>query len=172
MSRPVALEAATVADLDALVALERACHTHPWSARGLRDALVPGTARRGILVLREPWEQWRQDRGILAYCAFEVVADELHIHNLAVPLRARRQGLAARLLRIVLGIAVRQGARSAHLEVRRGNEAARALYRAAGFWEIGARNAYYSSPTEDAILLALHGLDRPSANLEKARTRC
>jgi ribosomal protein S18 acetylase RimI-like enzyme len=162
MSPPVALEAATVDDLDALIALERACHTHPWSPRGLRDALAPGTGRGGILVLREPWEPWRDDRGIRAYCAFEVVADEVHIHNLAVAPGSRRQGLAARLLRLVLGIAGRQGARSAHLEVRRGNEAARALYRAAGFWEIGARTAYYSSPTEDAILLALHGLGRPS----------
>jgi ribosomal protein S18 acetylase RimI-like enzyme len=163
MIPPVALEAATVDDLDALIALERACHTHPWSPGGLRDALAPGTGRRGILVLREPWEPWRDDRGILAYCAFEVAADEVHIHNLASAPRARRKGLAARLLRMVLAIAARQGARSAHLEVRRGNEAARALYRAAGFWEIGARAAYYSSPTEDAILLALHGLEGRSA---------
>ena len=158
MTASVALEAATLDDLDALIALERACHTHPWSPRGLRDALAPGSARRGILVLREAWDASRDDRGVLAYCALEVVADELHIHNLAVAPAARRRGLAARLLRLVLGIAAAQGARTAHLEVRRGNAAARGLYRAAGFREEGVRPAYYSSPTEDAILLTLDGL--------------
>jgi ribosomal-protein-alanine N-acetyltransferase len=157
MTGPLLLEAAAAEDLDALVALEIDCHTHPWSARGLRDALVPGTGRRGILVLRGPWTPDDPRRGIRAYCAVEVVADEVHIHNLAVAPDARRQGLARRLLSLTLEIAGRHGARTAHLEVREGNVAARALYRAAGFTEDGRRGGYYSSPTEDAILLSRRG---------------
>ena len=157
MTGPLLLEAATVDDLDALIALEIECHSHPWSARGLRDALVPGTGRRGILVLRGPWTPDDARRGIRAYCATEVVADEVHIHNLAVAPEARRRGLARRLLALALEIAARHGARTAHLEVREGNAAARALYRAAGFTEDGRRRDYYSSPTEDAILLSRRG---------------
>ena len=97
-------------DLDALVGLERRCHSHPWSARGLRDALAPGSARRGVFVLRAPWTPDEAERGIRAYCAIEVVADEVHVHNLAVTPEARRQGLARRLLALALGIAARQGA--------------------------------------------------------------
>jgi ribosomal-protein-alanine N-acetyltransferase len=150
----VALESATSGDLDALIALEMQCHSHPWSARGLRDALAPGSARRGIFVLREPWSAGRPDRGILAYCAIEVVADEVHVHNLAVAPEARRGGLARRLLALALEVAAHQGAREAHLEVREGNAAARALYRRMGFREVGRRLGYYSSPVEDAVLLS------------------
>jgi ribosomal-protein-alanine N-acetyltransferase len=72
---------------------------------------------------------------------------------------ARRRGLARRLLRQVLETAVHQGARAAHLEVRAGNEAARALYRSMGFREVGRRGGYYSAPTEDAVLLSRTDLD-------------
>lgn len=154
MTGALLLEAASADDLDALVALESRCHTHPWSARGLRDAMAPGSARRGIFVLRAPWVPDEEARGIRAYCAIEAVADQVHVHNLAVAPEARRQGLARRLLRLALEIAARHGARSALLEVREGNAAARALYRAMGFQEVGTRRAYYSSPAEDAILLS------------------
>ena len=158
MTAPLLLEAATHDDLDALIGLERRCHSHPWSARGLRDALAPGSARRGLLVLRAPWTPDDADRGIRAHCAIEVVADEVHVHNLAVAPGARRQGLARRLLALALGIAARQGAAVALLEVRDGNAAARALYGGMGFAEVGRRFAYYSAPTEDAILLTRKGL--------------
>ena len=164
-TRSLALEAATPDDLDALVELEIACHSHPWSARGLRDALAPGSSHRGILVLREPWTPDRSDRGIVAYCAMEVVADEVHIHNLAVSPEARRTGLARRLLALALEVAAHQGAFAAHLEVREGNEAARALYRGMGFREVGRRRAYYSSPAEDAVLLSRTGLGLATAAL-------
>jgi ribosomal-protein-alanine N-acetyltransferase len=157
MTGPLLLEAATTDDLDALVALEMECHAHPWSARGLRDALARGAGGRGILVLRGPWTPDDARRGIRAYCALEQVADELHVHNLAVAPEARRRGLARRLLALALEIAARNGARAAHLEVRESNAAARALYRAMGFAEEGRRRDYYSSPTEDAILLTRRG---------------
>jgi [ribosomal protein S18]-alanine N-acetyltransferase len=151
---PVALEAATLDDLAALVLLESLCHTHPWSERGLRDAIVPVAGQGTILVLRGPWRDRDARRGIRAYCAFQVVAGEAHIHNLAVAPENRRQGLGRLLLRLALEAASRQGARVVHLEVRAGNAPARALYRAAGFREVGQRAGYYSAPAEDAVLLS------------------
>lgn len=152
-SHPIALEAATLEDLGALVALESRCHTHPWSERGLRDAIVPVAGEGTILVLRVPWRPGEEARGIRAYCAFQVVAGEAHIHNLAVAPDARRQGLARRLLALTLEF-VAGKARVVHLEVRAGNAPARALYRAMGFREVGERPGYYSAPTEDAVLLS------------------
>ena len=151
---PVALEAATLDDLAALVALESRCHTHPWSERGLRDAIVPVAGAGGVLLLRAPWNAGDDARGIQAYCALQVVADEGHIHDLAVAPEARRQGLGRRLLALVLDLAAAKGARVVHLEVRAGNAAARGLYRALGFREVGRRPAYYSAPVEDAVLLS------------------
>jgi ribosomal-protein-alanine N-acetyltransferase len=151
---PVALEAATLDDLAALVDLESRCHTHPWSERGLRDAIVPVAGEGTILVLRGPWDASDPRRGINAYCAFQVVAGEAHIHNLAVAPEARRQGMGRRLLGLALRVAAAKGARLVHLEVRAGNVAARALYGAMGFREVGQRAGYYAAPVEDAVLLS------------------
>ena len=151
----LALEAATPDDLAALVSLENRCHTHPWTERGLFEAMAPAGGEGAILVLRGPSRHPAEERGIRAYCAYQVVAGEAHIHTLAVAPEARRQGLGKRLLALTLEIARRRGARIVHLEVRQGNAAARGLYRAMGFEEAGKRAAYYSSPVEDAILLVL-----------------
>jgi ribosomal protein S18 acetylase RimI-like enzyme len=153
-STPLLLEAATLQDLAALVSLEARCHTHPWSEGGLRDAIAPVPGRGAVLLLRGVWTPEDEYRGIRAYCAFQVVADEVHVHNLAVVPEARRGGLARRLLGLTLEIAAGKGARAAHLEVRAGNAAARALYRAMGFHEVGRRHSYYSAPVEDAVLLS------------------
>jgi ribosomal-protein-alanine N-acetyltransferase len=169
-SAPLALQEATLDDLAALVALEVRCHTHPWSERGLRDAMAPAGSAGAVLVLRAPWTARDEDRGIRAYCAYQVVVDEAHIHNLAVVPEARRQGLARRLLALTLGIAAGKGARTVHLEVRAGNGAARALYRAMGFHEVGKRSAYYSAPVEDAVLLSRAGL--APENLERPSLKC
>jgi ribosomal-protein-alanine N-acetyltransferase len=172
-SPAVVLEAATLDDLPALVALEARCHTHPWSERGLRDAIAPAAGQGGVLVLRAPSAAGNERRGIEAYCAFQVVADEAHIHNLAVIPEARRRGLARGLLARTLEIAAKRGARAAHLEVRAGNSAARALYRGMGFREVGTRPGYYSGPAEDAVLLTRADLARPSpANLERPPLKC
>lgn len=163
ISALVALEAATLDDLAALVALESRCHTHPWSEGGLRDAIVPVAGEGTILVLRGPWTASDAGRGIRAYCAFQVVAGEAHIHNLAVAPEIRRHGLARRLLGLALQTAARKGARVVHLEVRASNAAARALYRAMGFRDVGQRAAYYSAPVEDAVLLSRTSLaDTPA----------
>lgn len=167
------LEAATLEDLTALVALEALCHSHPWSPGGLRDAIVPVAGEGSVLVLRAPWTPPDEHRGIRAYCAVQVVVGEAHVHNLAVLPEARRHGLARRLLTLTLEMAARKGARAAHLEVRAGNSAARALYRAMGFLEVGKRPAYYSAPVEDAILLSRADLGGAGpTNLERPSSKC
>jgi ribosomal-protein-alanine N-acetyltransferase len=146
LSHEPAPEPARLSDLGAIVALERACYSHPWSESSLREA-VSNPRRFQSLVLRARAGE------VLAYCIVQRVADELHIHNLAVAEAARRRGLARRLLVHALDDARRQGARLALLEVREGNRAARSLYASLGFSEVGHRRGYYSSPPEDAVLL-------------------
>ncbi|HET7746120.1 MAG TPA: ribosomal protein S18-alanine N-acetyltransferase [Vicinamibacteria bacterium] len=148
---PVALYEADLFDLEALLCLERACQSHPWTERHFRGALEGERSR--VLVLRRPWEPPDPTEGIAAYCVIESVAGEVHVHNLGVAPGLRRQGLGRRLLALALGSARRAGARVAHLEVRAGNGPAIALYRQAGFEPVGLRRNYYSSPSEDALLL-------------------
>jgi ribosomal-protein-alanine N-acetyltransferase len=155
----VFLEAAGENDLADLVVLERLSFSQPWSATSFRNEMRdPGRGR--VVVLREPSARDDPGSGLLAYCAFQVVLDELHILDLAVRPERRRQGWGRRLLARVLELGARRGARLALLEVRRSNWAALALYRSGGFEVSATRRDYYAHPREDALLLRHDRLDQ------------
>jgi ribosomal-protein-alanine N-acetyltransferase len=154
---PCALEAASGEDVPALLALERLCFSQPWTARNFRDAMAD--PERGLLlVLRGPHERDDPGRGVLAYCSFQTVVDELHIHNLAVGPPVQGRGLGRRLLQLVLELGARRGAERAMLEVRQSNWAAQRLYRSLGFQGVAVRRGYYTQPSEDALILEKRGL--------------
>jgi [ribosomal protein S18]-alanine N-acetyltransferase len=149
------VEAAVDADLDALVALERLCFSHPWTPRNFADAMADPPLSR-VVVLRVTRAAGDPDRGIAAYCAYQVAAgEELHVHNLAAHPAGRRRGWGRMLMRAVLALATRRGARTALLEVRRSNEAARGLYESLGFRVLATRRDYYRHPTEDALVMEM-----------------
>jgi ribosomal-protein-alanine N-acetyltransferase len=89
----------------------------------------------------------------VAFCAPQLVADELYVRNIAVAPAWRRQGLGSRLLELTLNWARRRGAERAVLEVRAGNRPAQELYRKAGFGLSARRPEGYTSPPEDALVL-------------------
>jgi ribosomal-protein-alanine N-acetyltransferase len=157
LSGGFALESAVEEDLPALIDLERACFSQPWSLASFRGAIQQGPGR--VVVLREPHGPRDAGRGLLAYCVFQVVLDELQVLDLAVRPERRRQGVGRRLLARVLELGAKRGARIALLEVRRSNWPALELYRSAGFELYDTRRDYYSSPREDALLLRQQGLE-------------
>lgn len=143
-------------DVAQLAALSAASFSHPWNAGQIR-AEVLRAAGGGVLVARA-----RGAQGVLALCGsctYSVVADEMEILELAVLPEWRRRGVARFLAHLALRRAARAGARSAFLEVRVGNAAARSLYAALGFREAGLRRSYYSQPREDALLMRRDALE-------------
>jgi ribosomal-protein-alanine N-acetyltransferase len=90
---------------------------------------------------------------LAGYVVGRLVADELHINNVAVREVYRRTGIATALLSRVLAEARAQKAVRAFLEVRAGNGPAQALYESNGFTIVGRRRNYYSSPPEDALIM-------------------
>lgn len=155
------LDAATAEDVAALLALERESFTHPWTEGNFREALA-NVGRVSTLVLREVTPTGGRPALVAAYCVFQLVADELHILDLAVGPEQRRRGLARWLLSYCLDHARRRGAGRAFLEVRRSNEPARGLYTSFGFRVVGERPDYYGDPREDALVLEKSGLRGPS----------
>jgi ribosomal-protein-alanine N-acetyltransferase len=149
------IERARPDDLAALVELERQCSSHPWSEATLASSLACATGE-DVLVARAPLDL----PTLAGFCVYRTVADEVQIHDIGVHPAHRRGGLARSLLDCALQVASRAGARGAHLEVRESNGAAIALYRRLGFQPAGWRVAYYTSPTEDALLLSIP-LPRP-----------
>ncbi len=162
MSPGVLLRQAKASDLPALAALETACFTHPWTEAQIAEEMAVG-APGGLFVLEGPPGP-EGTAGICAYCAFRLVLDEMHVMNVAVAPRARRRGLARRLLGFALRRAARAGARTAFLELRVGNQEALALYESLGFRRVSSRREYYRQPVEDALVLSLEGLAPPSAD--------
>jgi [ribosomal protein S18]-alanine N-acetyltransferase len=140
------LVTSTEADLDSVVEIERLCFPAPWA----RQAFVDELAR--------PWahlEVLRQRTRVVAFCNYWMVADEVHILNLAVHPDERRHGHGARLVRHILAEARRGKARVVSLEVRVSNHGAQGLYRSFGFREVGSRPKYYADNGEDALLMDL-----------------
>lgn len=145
----VRLRPMTVADVDAVMAVEVASYSHPWSRGNVTDSLSAGH-----------WTQVLEsvDGDLYAYAVAMTTVDELHLLNLTVAPAWRRRGHAQRLLEQLHAHARQQGLHSVWLEVRASNEPARALYGARGYVERGRRRHYY--PTgharrEDAVLMAL-----------------
>jgi ribosomal-protein-alanine N-acetyltransferase len=142
---------AGIEDLDAVLAVEQASFSNPWT-REMYLAELEQPDVSFFYLARGP------SGAVVGFCAFWRVLDELHINNLAVVPEHRRAGVGSALLARVLEEGARLGAARATLEVRASNVAARALYERFAFRVAGVRRAYYSHPVEDALVLWREGL--------------
>lgn len=130
-------------DLPSVHALECAAQPDPWSRQHFEDELGKSYARIDLC--------WRGE-ALAGFICTWLVAGELQIQNVATSPVFRRQGVAARLLRLVLERAAAAGFEAAWLEVRAGNEAAIALYERFGFEKVALRPGYYPDG-EDALVM-------------------
>lgn len=130
-------------DIERVLEIERACFSTPWpaSAFGLAVA-APEVLFLGAL----------DGPTVAGYVVAAPTGDNgVLIANLAVAPEYRRRGAASFLIEAVLDWSVIRGASSCHLDVRRSNESAIALYRRFGFRTEGIQRNYYSHPREDAL---------------------
>ena len=77
------------------------------------------------------------------------------IYNIAVDACSRGKGIGRKLLANVIAHFVSVGCRYVWLEVRESNHNAVQFYENNGFSRITNRRAFYSEPTEDAIVMRL-----------------
>ena len=125
--------------------MERVCYPDPWAAGSF--AALPDNPQVCFLVARDGGDR------LQGYVIAWHVVDEGELANLAVAPGDRRKGVASALLDAVLEDATSRGTTEIYLEVRESNAAARALYSARGFDEVGRRKGYYRLPVEDALIL-------------------
>ena len=141
----LSIENAKLADVAAIVAVEREVFSDPWSARSFREALSNPSVYCACAR--------RDGRTLQGYVVAWFVADEGEIANLAVAPGAWGSGIGRALLDASLREAAARKLRAVYLEVRDSNARARHLYGSRGFIEIGRRRSYYRRPVEDAIVL-------------------
>lgn len=146
----VTLRAATSADLDRVMELERA--TFPddaWSSENMAAELA--SAHTSYTIALEGTENVVGYVGLLAPAASE----QADIQTIAVAAEHRGAGVGRMLLRHAIAQATQCGARELFLEVRADNAPARALYAAEGFEQLGVRPRYYQPGDVDAVVMRL-----------------
>lgn len=143
------LRPATIDDLDAIMALERASFpTDAWSDAMMREEL---SSPHGFYVVAE--EAGR----LVGYAGLRAPkgGKDADIQTIAIAEAARGRGRGRTILEALLAEASARGVREVFLEVRADNPVAQALYGSEGFAEVGRRPRYYQPDDVDAVVMRL-----------------
>ena len=155
----VTIRSAQLSDLDAVMAVEQAAHSHPW----------PVSVMQRYLEKDDVCWVVQDQQQVCAHAVVQVIAGEAELLTIAVDPACQGRGFGQQLLQHVLDRAVTARAEQIFLEVRESNIAAITLYEKNGFCEVGRRPNYYPvkaihsvnnppgarSTREDALLFAL-----------------
>ena len=156
----VTIDRMTEHDLLEVVEIEEVCGLSPWGWDAYHKELqspedvIMFVARKAFLA------PGATDKLLAGFIVARLIADELHVNNVAVRPDWRRIGIGTKLLVAVLAWG-RQKATLALLEVRAGNSPAQALYRRCGFEVTDHRRRYYRAPLEDALIMSVSLKSRP-----------
>lgn len=134
---------AELADVPAILAIERASFSDPWTRQDFVDCLNSGV----------PFLASESDGRLVGYVVAHYGADEGEILNLGVRETDRGHGAGRALVTATLDVLRQRGVTSVYLEVRESNAVAQHLYERLGFARVGRRRHYYRFPTEDAVVL-------------------
>jgi ribosomal-protein-alanine N-acetyltransferase len=140
----------TVAELDAVVAIEAAAYPFPWTRGNFIDSLAAGYPARVLL-----GEQGR----VTGYFIAMQGVDEMHLLNLTVAPSEQGRGRARFMLDELAALCRDRRARQLWLEVRESNARALRLYLHYGFTRVGVRRGYYPAAMgkrEDAAVMSLN----------------
>jgi ribosomal-protein-alanine N-acetyltransferase len=166
VSTPVVVGPMRMADVSAVLEIERLSFSSPWPAFAFEQEL---TANR-----LAHYRVARLGDRVVAFGGIWLMVDEAHITTFGVHPEHRRRGIGRRLLLALADAAVELGSTRMTLEVRVSNDAAQALYRSFGFAVTGRRLAYYSDDGEDAFIMTTPELTGPAMRsllaVERART--
>ena len=151
-SAPLRIEPLRRRHVPAVARLERLVSTNPWSADLFRGELALPEASRYYRVARLGGR-------LVGFGGLMFVLDEAHVTTLTVHPDRRGHSIGTRLMLVLAREAVARGTTAMTLEVRMGNEAARALYQRFGFAPAGVRKDYYAEVGEDALIMWAHDVD-------------
>ncbi|ATR81703.1 ribosomal-protein-alanine N-acetyltransferase [Pseudomonas sp. FFUP_PS_473] len=150
MSDTISFRRMTEADLDAVLKIEYAAFSHPWT----RGIFLDGLKSYEIWLMFEGGQQ-------VGHGVINVIIDEAHLLNITVKPESQGRGLGLRLLEHLMKRAYELNGRECFLEVRASNQSAYRLYERYGFNEVGRRRDYYpiAGGREDALVMACTLID-------------
>ncbi len=160
--RDLIIRRMTMADLDAVTAIEEATFAHPWTHADYEGELTRNKAARYLVA--------EADGEVAGFAGAWIILDESHITNIAVAERFRRRGIGGAVTKALLQYLSDLGAAYATLEVRESNLAARHMYEKLGFTRVGRRKRYYEDNGEDALLMVCDRLPEADPDFEEPET--
>lgn len=137
-----------ISQLDAVMAIEVAAYSFPWSRGNFIDSIA---ARYPARLL------YGAAGDLLGYFVAMVGVDEMHLLNITVAPAVQGRGHARFLIDALLDSCSAHAARELWLEVRESNARARRIYERLGFAQVGVRKAYYPAAggqREDAVVMS------------------
>jgi len=155
LSNGVTIRRMTEHDLLEVVEIEEQSGLSRWGWAAYY-AELQGSNRDLMLVAEAAQSKLRRiSQALAGYIVARIGANELHINNVAVRERYRRQGIGLNLLSHILEEGRNLGVDAAFLELRAGNRSALSLYEKCGFEITARRRNYYSEPPEDALVMTI-----------------
>jgi len=140
------------ADIPALIAIADRCGLTSWSNKNFIDEL----ARRDSIMLR----LMHPDIGIVGFMVGRVIGHgsgnsmiEAEVYNIGVDKEFQGLGFGQRLFDAFLERCKKANASQIWLEVRASNKGALAFYERNKFVKYSVRKAFYSHPTENAVIM-------------------
>ncbi len=139
-------------DVETLMPIELACHSHPWSEKTFVSCI-------GNRYFGEKLSMNLPSDPVIGFYVGEYVLGEATLMDICVTPSEQGKGYGKVLLNQFLAQAKKLGTTKVFLEVRAKNISAQMLYMNAGFIEISRRTGYYPSSSgfgyEDAIVMSM-----------------
>ena len=133
-------------DIPALVEMEQAIFSMPWSERNFADLL---TREYCLYLVAEKADK------IVGFAGLTKLGNEGDIDKVMVREDCRGEGVSSILMEKLLEGGRKRGIEAFTLEVRAGNAPAIGLYTKFGFVSEGVRPRFYDKPVEDALIMWL-----------------
>ena len=135
------------ADLDAVMEIEAATYSQPWT-RGVFDDELAAEHRTYLVA--------EHDGSIVGYGGLMVVGEDAHVTTLVAVKPAPTRAIGTRVMLELISAGLSTGATQVTLEVRTSNRRAQDFYRRFGLAPVGVRKNYYMD--EDALIMWAHDI--------------
>jgi ribosomal-protein-alanine N-acetyltransferase len=115
-----------------------------WSTEQVTELLQEGASLATVVLVKKK---------IVGYALYRSIPPEAELLRIAIAPEVQGSGYGRLLIEDGIALLATRGVSGIFLEVASKNLPALALYRAAGFIEIGRRERYYSLTNDDAIVM-------------------
>ncbi|WP_167630521.1 ribosomal protein S18-alanine N-acetyltransferase [Listeria valentina] len=136
---------AELKDIPELLTIERAVFSSPWTAEAFLGEFTANQYAYYLLA--------KLNDEVIGYAGIWLILDEGHITNVAILPDYQGNGHGEALMRELISVAQKFGAKHLTLEVRTSNQPAQNLYRKLKFQNGALRKNYYPDNGEDALVM-------------------